>query len=107
MREIRIHISQQNYDAFKNEADNLGISVRQLIHSRAIGDDMQLVKVKLLCNEIAQCRKLLNQIVQRETHRELGLYEDDIIRMEEIMSRIERTAATYARTALKEAKRGG
>ena len=107
MREIRIHISQQNYDVLKKEADNLGITVRQLIHSRALGSDMQLVKVKLLCNEIAQCRGLLNRIVQRETNREEGLYEDDIIRLEEMMSRVERITAVYVRAALKEAKRDG
>lgn len=107
MREIRVHISQQDYDMLKNDADNLGISVRQLVNSRAVGCDWQLAKAKLLCQEIAKCRELLNQIVRHETQREVGLYEDDIIRLEEMMYDIEKTTAAYVSAVLKEIKRIG
>lgn len=110
MKDIRPQFTEEEYHALRSEADRLGISLKQLVHNRASGivsENTPLCSAKLLCAEMAAHRKVLNQIIQRETQANIHLYEDDIIRMEMSVSRLEDTVIAYVRTKLREEKSDG
>lgn len=77
MKEVRIIFSGNEYESLKNAADMRGITVKQLAHDRAIGvvpEDAPLSAAKILADEIAAYREVLNQIIKRETTADIRLY---------------------------------
>ena len=108
MKDVKIKFLDEEYDAIKTVADDLQISVRQLIHDRATDRDcVSLQGVQVLSKEMARIRDGLNQIIRRETEAEIRLYEDDVIRLEKIMAELERTVARYIADTLREMRAHG
>ena len=110
MKDVRIKFSDQEYETIRSEAEKLQLSVRQLIHDRAMGrDGMQatLYTAQVLSEEMARIRGSLNQIIRRETEAEIRLYEDDVIRLEGIMAKLEQMVAGYIADALREVRTHG
>ena len=69
-----------------------------------VTEDTPLCSTRLLCEEVAKYRKVLNQIILRETEVDIRLYEDDIIRMEMSLSGLEHIVTEFVKAKLKEAK---
>lgn len=110
MKTIRPEFSEDEYAQMKNEADQLGVSVKQLVRDRALGiitEDTPLCATKLLCDEMARYREILNQIIRREVESDIRLFEDDIIRIEMSMCELEGIVTAFVREKLREAKRDG
>ena len=106
MKEIRIIFTPEEYNRLDDEAVSLGVTVKKLIHTRAVGIGLEgssIYAARELSNEISQYRESLNRIIKRETTAEIRLYEDDIIMMEQIMVHIEEMVALYIAHAIKEA----
>ena len=104
MKEIRIKFTQKEYDWLEWDAGQLGVSAQQLTHDRAMGvfgDDWRLAAVQILAKEMAQVREALNQRIRRETEAEIRLYEDNMIRMELEVERLEGIVAKYVSEVLK------
>ena len=98
MKSIRPEFNEQEYMVLKQEADELGVSLKQLVRNRAlkiVTEDTPLSKAKILGDEISKCREVLNEIIRRETFVEERLYEDDVIRIEMTMNEIERIVAAF------------
>ena len=110
MKDFRLRFADEEYGELKSDADRLQISVRQLVHDRAIkGDspDPPLHGVQILTNEVAQARESMNQIIRRETNAELRLYEDDVIRMERVMTNLEENVCVLIKEILRQVKKNG
>ena len=110
MKDLRIKVLQEEYEAIQSDAQHLRISVRQLIHDRITGRDVaqaSLYGAQALSEEMAQIRYAMNQIIRRETETELRLYEDDVIRLEGIMAELEQTVTRYISGVLKEVRACG
>ena len=60
-----------------------------------------LTAAQMLSMEMSQVRELLNQIIRRESSAEIRLYEDDVIRLELTMARLEEITADFISQALK------
>ena len=110
MKDIRLKFGDEEYESIRSDADRLQLSVRQLIHDRATGrDGMQaaLYGAQVLSEEMGRIRGALNQIIRRETEAEIRLYEDDVIRLEGIMAKLEQMVVRYIADALREVKAHG
>ena len=110
MAEIRVNFSAKEYKELKTAAEYLGLSIKELVHIRAIGEsaeDNPLCTTKLLCLEISKYRQVLNQIIQRETTAEIKLFEDDMIAMELSMAGLEAVVANFVKDQTKKVKRNG
>ena len=110
MKEIRVTLTEEEYRAFRADADRLGISIKKLVHDRVIGatpEDSPLCTAQMLCNEIAQYRESLNIIIRRESGVFPRLYEDDMIRLEMSMCELERIVATFASEIMRRARKDG
>ena len=104
MKSIRPEFDEQEYMMLKQEADALGVSLKQLVRNRALRiatEDTPLSKAKILGDEISKCRIVLNEIIRRETYVEERLYEDDIIRIEMTMNNIEKIVAAFIAEEIK------
>ena len=107
MKDIRPQFTEEEYSQLRTEADRLCVSLKQLVRDRALGivtEDTPLCSTRLLCEEVAKYRKVLNQIILRETEVDIRLYEDDIIRMEMSLSGLEDIVTEFVKAKLKEAK---
>lgn len=107
MKDIRPQFTEEEYSQLRTEADRLCVSLKQLVRDRALGivtEDTPLSSTRLLCEEVAKYRKVLNQIILRETEVDIRLYEDDIIRMEMSLSGLEDIVTEFVKAKLKEAK---
>ena len=105
MKDVRLKLLDEEYEAIRSDAEQLQLSVRQLLHDRATGrDGMQaaLFTAQVLSEEMARIRSTLNQIIRRETAADSRLYEDDLIRLEGIMAELEQTVTRYISGVLKE-----
>ena len=92
MKDVRPVFTPEEYLRLCSEADRLNISIKQLVHDRAIGAnpaDSPLTAAQILSTEISKNREVLNQIIKRETTADIRLYEDDVIRMEIAMAELE------------------
>ena len=110
MKDVRLKLLDDEYEAIRSDADRLQLSVRQLIHDRATGrDGMQaaLYGAQVLSEEMGRIRGALNQIIRRETEAEIRLYEDDVIRLEGIMAKLEQMVTGYITDALREGRAHG
>lgn len=110
MKNVRPEFTEEEYTKIKQEADALGVSLKQFVRDRALGivtEDTPLCSTKLLCDEMAKCREVLNQIIRKEIESGIGLYEDDIIRTEMTMAELEERVTAFTRTKLREAKHHG
>ena len=110
MKELRLQFLESEYIQLKAESDRLGVSLKQLAHSRALGgspEETPMGSAKILGDEIAQYRNVLNQIIRRVTHAEVHLYEADIIRMEIMLTNIETMVADYTAQMIKAVKNDG
>lgn len=110
MKDIRPQFTEEEYHTLRSEADRLGISLKQLVHNRALGiasENTPLCSAKLLCAEMAAHRKVLNQIILRETEADERLLEDDIIRLEMSMTELEGIVTGFTTEVLRQAKRNG
>lgn len=110
MKDVRLRFDDEEYSDLIADADRLQISVRQLVHDRAInGDspDPPLYGVQILTNEVAQARESMNQIIRRETNAELRLYENDVIRMERVMTNLEENVCVLIKEILRQVKKNG
>lgn len=104
MKDVRPEFSPEEYNRLRFEADRLGISLKQLVHDRAVKAapaDNPLTAVQVLASEISKNREILNQIIKRETTAETKLYEDDIIRLEMAMTDLESIVTTFIAEILK------
>lgn len=104
MKSIRPEFNEQEYMVLKQEADELGVSLKQLVRNRAlkiVTEDTPLSKAKILGDEISKCREVLNEIIRRETHVEERLYEDDVIKLELAISELERNVAAFISEEIK------
>ena len=104
MKSIRPEFNEKEYASLKQEADELGVSLKQLVRNRAlkiVTEDTPLSKAKFLGDEISKCREVLNKIIRRETYVEERLYEDDVIRIEMTMSELERNVAAFIAEEIK------
>jgi hypothetical protein len=110
MKSIRPEFNEQEYEMLTQEADELGISLKQLVRDQAlkiVTGDTPLSKAKILSGEISKCREVLNGIIKREIDSNEHLYEDDIIRIEMAMHELEEIVTVFVRDQLREAKRYG
>ena len=104
MKDIRPEFTPEEYERLKEEADRLGVPLKKLVHDRAMQADTggkPLTAAQMLSMEMSQVRELLNQIIRRESSVEIGLYEDDVIRLELTMARLEEITADFISQALK------
>lgn len=104
MKEIRSEFTFEEYEKLKEEAGRLGISVKQLVHDRAVGtvpEDAPLTAAQILSNEMSVVREDLNEIIRRETGAKDRLYEDDMIRLELTMARVETATGDFIARVLK------
>ena len=110
LKSIRPEFNEQEYEMLTQEADELGISLKQLVRDQAlkiVTGDTPLSKAKILSGEISKCREVLNRIIKREIDSNEHLYEDDIIRIEMAMHELEEIVTVFVRDQLREAKRYG
>ena len=110
MKDIRLKLLDEEYDTIQSDAQHLQLSVRQLIHDRATGRDgiqATLYSAQVLSEDMARIRGALNQIIRRETEAKIRLYEDDVIRLEEIMAKLEQLVTRYIADTLKEVRTCG
>jgi len=110
MKEIRPEFSDEEYTKLKMEAERLHLSVKELIHDRALNfapEDKPLSAAKVLADEVSAVRAQLNQIIRRETTAQIRLWEDDMIRMEMSMAKLERIVAAFISDMMQEVKRNG
>lgn len=104
MKDIRPEFTPEEYDRLKEEADRLGVPLKKLVHDRAVQAETggkPLTAAQMLSMEMSQVRELLNQIIRRESTVEIGLYEDDVIRLELTMARLEEITADFISQILK------
>ena len=104
MKDIRPEFTPEEYDRLKEEADRLGVPLKKLVHDRAVQTDAgvkPLTATQILSMEMSQVRDLLNQIIRRESSVEIRLYEDDVIRLELTMARLEEITAEFISQVLK------
>lgn len=107
MKDIRPQFDEEEYSQLRTEADRLGVSLKQLVRDRALGivtEETPLCSTRLLCAEIAEYRKVLNQIILRETETSCHLFEDDIIRMEMSIAALEDIVTEFVKAKMKEEK---
>ena len=111
MKDVRPQFLDEEYFSLKSDADKLNISVRQLVHDRAINrnaTDSPLHGAHVLSGEISRIRSSMNQIIRREQNAEIRLYEDDVIQLERRMTELEEVVSRYiASTIKKEAQLNG
>lgn len=110
MRDVRPEFTPKEYHRLQIEADRLCVSVKQLVHDRAVGistADTPLNSAKILTDEITKTREVLNEIIKREMTADVRLYEDDIIRLEMSMTELEGIVTACVAKVLKEMKRYG
>ena len=103
-KKVKIEFTKNEYDWLERDAGQLGVSPELLAHDRAMGvfgDDWRLAAVQILAKEMAQVRGTLNQRIKWETEAEIRLYEDNIIRMELEVGRLEEVVARYVSAVLK------
>ena len=104
MKDIRPIFTDEEFSGLRAEADQLGVSLKQLVHDRAVNkspDDNPLMTAQTLAGEIAKNREVLNQIIKREITADIRLYEDDVIRIETAMSELENIVAAFISEILK------
>ena len=104
MKDIRPEFTPEEYERLKEEADRLGVPLKKLVHDRAVQADAgvkPLNAVQILSMEMSQVRDVLNQIIRRESTVEIRLYEDDVIRLELTMARLEEITADFISQVLK------
>ena len=104
MKDIRPEFTPEEYERLKEEADRLGVPLKKLVHDRAVQADTgvkPLNAAQILSMEMSQVRELLNQSIRRESSVEIRLYEDDVIRLELTMARLEEITADFISQVLK------
>ena len=104
MKDIRPEFTPEEYERLKKEADRLGVPLKKLVHDRAVQADTggkPLTAAQILSMEMSQVRELLNQIIRRESSVEIRLYEDDVIRLELTLARLEEITADFISQILK------
>ena len=104
MKDIRPEFTPEEYDRLKEEADRLGVPLKKLVHDRAVQTDAggkPLTAAQILSMEMSQVRDVLNQIIRRESSVEIRLYEDDVIRLELTMARLEGITVDFISQVLK------
>ena len=104
MKDIRPEFTPEEYDRLKAEADRLGVPLKKLVHDRAVQADTgvkPLTVAQILSMEMSQVRDVLNQIIRRESTVEIRLYEDDVIRLELTLARLEEITADFISQILK------
>lgn len=104
MKEVRIQFTPEEYENIKTDAEQLGVSLKSLIHNRTISNTSAstFYLAKTLSDEVSLCRREFNRIIQREMRSGSGLFEDDIIRLELTLSEVEKIVTTFVSTKLKE-----
>ena len=110
MKTVRPEFEDEEYVQLKNEADRLGVSVKQLVRDRALGiitEDTPLCSSKIMSDEVSEIRAAMNQIIRNEMNAEVRLYEDDVIKLEQMMERVEKIVGAYITWAIKEARANG
>ena len=110
MKNIRPEFTEEEHAMLKQEADQLGISLKQMVRDRALKiatEDTPLSRAKILSDEIAKCREVLNEIIRREILAEEHLYQDDIIRIEMSMCELEEIVISFVREQIREVNRHG
>ena len=110
MKTVRPEFEDKEYVQLKNEADRLGVSVKQLVRDRALGiitEDTPLCSAKILSDGISDIRDVMNQIIRNEMNAPTRLYEDDVIRLEQMMENVERMVGSYITWAIREARSNG
>lgn len=97
MKDVRPEFTPDEYERLEIDARRLCVSVKQLVHDRAVGisENNPLNIAKTLSDEISKYRETLNEIIRRETSADVRLYEDDVIRMELSMSNLEAMVAAF------------
>lgn len=105
MADVRIRFTEEERERLKADADGLGITIKQLVHDRALGvapEDAPLSAVKAVVDEMAKTRSLLNYVILRETRNGCGLFEDDVIRLEMSMSELENIVTAFISVMLRQ-----
>ena len=98
MKDVRPQFTDEEYNSLKTDATRLQVSLRKLVHDRALqghNSDSPLSMAQCLSAEISKNREVLNQIITRETTTEIRLYEDDMIRLEKSMADLEQVVAKH------------
>lgn len=109
MRELRLNLTEAEYTYLLAESERLEVPIKQLIIDRALHMDarsLRLLSLKHLSLELSEIRKLLNQIIRRETLTKEGLYEEDIIRLEDSLSATESIVAEAVSELLRRSSNG-
>ena len=104
MKDIRPEFTPEEYDRLKAEAVRLGVPLKKRGHDRAVQADTgvkPLTGAQILSMEMSQVRDVLNQIIRRESTVEIRLYEDDVIRLELTLARLEEITADFISQILK------
>lgn len=104
MKEIRSQFSAEEYESLKADATHQHVSLRQLVHDRAMNPDSgssPLHDAQVLSDEMSQIRNCMNRIIRRETNAEVRLYEDDVIALEQRMTDLERLVSDHIKKGVK------
>ena len=104
MKDVRPQFKDEDFLLLQEEARRLGVSLKQLVHDRALCIDTENTTInaaRLLANEMSLIREVINQIIQRETHAEKHLYEDDVIRLELALAKLETVVTNFISTVLR------
>ncbi len=108
MKILRIELGEGEYGQLREEAGRLGVSVRQLVHDRAVATDSDgaiLGSAKIMADEIARCREAINDVIRYEMGASPRLYEADIIRLENSICKIEGIVAAFIGEALRQVRK--
>lgn len=103
MKDVRPEFSPDEYERLEIDARRLSVSVKQLVHDRAVGisENNPLNVAKTLSDEITKYREVLNKIIRLETSADVRLFEDDVIRMEMSMANLEAMVSAFISETLR------
>lgn len=95
MTVVTVKFVPEEYESLQAEADRLQLSVTQLIRTQVLGHGCALCKALTLSAEMSLIREQINQIIRREIAESPRLYEDDLIRLEQTMTELEKKVSQY------------
>ena len=95
MKVVTVKFCSEEFESLQAEADRLQLSVTQLIRTQVLGHGCALCKALTLSAEMSLIREQINQIIRQEIAESPRLYEDDLIRLEQTMTELEKKVSQY------------
>ena len=95
MKVVTVKFGPEEFESLQAEADRLQLSVTQLIRTQVLEHRCALCKALILSAEMSLIREQINQIIRREVAESPRLYEDDLMRLEQAMTELEKKVSQY------------